>query len=50
MKTIQGLLGHSKISTTMDIYGHVTPEMKQSAANEIDQIYGHSESSKKDSK
>jgi integrase len=42
MKTIQGMLGHSKISTTMDLYAWVTPEMKQSAANEIDQIFGHS--------
>lgn len=40
MKTVQNLLGHSKISTTMDLYGHVSPEMKQSAADEVDSTFG----------
>lgn len=40
IKTVQEMLGHSKISTTMDIYGHVTPKMKQNAADEIDRMFG----------
>lgn len=40
MKTVQEMLGHSKLSTTMDIYGHVTPKMRQDAADAIDKIYG----------
>lgn len=40
MKTVQNLLGHAKLSTTMDLYGHVSPEMKQSAADEVDRIFG----------
>lgn len=31
MKLIQNILGHSEISTTMDIYTHVTQETKQQA-------------------
>ncbi|GHO72628.1 site-specific integrase [Ktedonobacter sp. SOSP1-85] len=40
MKTVQELLGHSKITTTMDIYGHVTPQMRENAADEIDRKFG----------
>lgn len=34
-KTIQAILGHSNISTTLDTYGHVTQEMHKEAAELI---------------
>ncbi len=37
-KTIQDILGHSTISTTLDTYSHVTEEMQEDAANIIGQI------------
>lgn len=38
IKTIQQRLGHSDISTTMNIYAHVTNKMDERAANMIDQV------------
>jgi integrase len=32
-------LGHSKVSTTMDIYAHVIPPMQAAATAEIERIY-----------
>lgn len=32
IKTIQGNLGHSTASFTLDVYGHVTKSMRQSSA------------------
>lgn len=43
MKTVQERLGHSRISTTMDTYAHVTKSMKKSAANLIEEIQRRSE-------
>jgi hypothetical protein len=34
------ILGHSDLSTTMKIYGHVLDQMKRDAASKIDQIFG----------
>jgi integrase len=34
-KVVQEILGHTKISTTMDIYSHVNPELKERAAVKI---------------
>lgn len=34
-KVVQELLGHTKISTTLDIYSHVRPEIKEMAAAKI---------------
>jgi len=38
MKQIQKMLGHSTITTTMDIYTDVDPELEQSAALELDDM------------
>ena len=37
-RVIMDLLGHSKISTTMDTYAHVIPAMLQDAVDQMDQI------------
>jgi len=31
-------LGHSRISTTMDTYGHVIPELQREAAKHMDAL------------
>ncbi|OEH55934.1 hypothetical protein AQ616_19040 [Oceanobacillus sp. E9] len=38
-KIIQERLGHSRIATTMDIYGHVLQEAEQSAAQHFNELY-----------
>ena len=38
MKVCQTRLGHSDISTTMDIYSHVDTEMQSQAANNLNNI------------
>jgi integrase len=38
-KIIQERLGHSTITTTMDIYSHVTAEMRVEAAAKLDAMY-----------
>lgn len=37
-KTLQTLLGHAQLSTTMDIYTHVLPETLQSSAAKLDML------------
>jgi site-specific recombinase XerD len=39
MKEISVWLGHSDISTTMNIYSHVDIEMKKNAANKINNLF-----------
>lgn len=39
MKVVQEILGHSKISTTMDIYGHVDIEMKKLGAETVNKMF-----------
>lgn len=38
-KIIQERLGHSKIGTTMDTYGHVLQEAEQSAATHFETLF-----------
>lgn len=38
MKSIQELLGHSQISTTMDIYTHFSENMKRASIDNLDRI------------
>lgn len=37
IKTVQGNLGHATASFTLDVYGHVTDQMKQASATRMDQ-------------
>lgn len=38
MKAVQHRMGHSNISTTMDIYAHCTTKMQQDAGDRIDEL------------
>ncbi|GAC1592100.1 MAG: site-specific integrase [Ktedonobacteraceae bacterium] len=37
---VQELLGHSDISTTLGIYGHVLPSTRRETLNRLDKLYG----------
>jgi integrase len=37
---VQELLGHSDVSITLRIYGHVIPKMRQDVADKMDNLYG----------
>ena len=39
-KVVQEILGHSNISTTMNIYGHVFPSMQRDAMDNMDDLFG----------
>ena len=36
IKTIQGNLGHATAAFTLDVYGHVTDEMKRNSADRME--------------
>lgn len=36
IKTVQGNLGHATAAFTLDVYGHVTDQMKQESANRME--------------
>jgi integrase len=38
-RTVMEILGHSDISTTLNIYSHVFPEVMRQAANKIDAVF-----------
>lgn len=38
IKVIQDRLGHSRVSTTLDIYSHVLPTMQQQVTDKIDEL------------
>lgn len=38
IKTVQGNLGHHTASFTLDVYGHVTEEMKQDSADRMERF------------
>lgn len=42
LKVVQERLGHSRISTTMDIYSHVLPSMQQEAVDKIEGVFRRS--------
>jgi len=39
IKTVSEIIGHTKTSLTMDIYGHVLPEQKQDAVKKINHLF-----------
>jgi len=41
-RAIMEVLGHSGISVTMNTYAHVLPELRQEAADAIDELFGAS--------
>ena len=38
-KVVAKMLGHSQISTTLDLYSHVTPTMQREAAATVDKVF-----------
>jgi integrase len=38
-RVVMEILGHSQISTTMNIYGHVLPEVQRDAVNVLDELF-----------
>jgi integrase len=42
-RVVMDLLGHSQIGLTMNTYSHVIPDLRQDAADRIDQLLGERE-------
>jgi site-specific recombinase XerD len=38
-KIVSEMLGHTRISTTLDLYSHVTPTMQREAAAAFDELF-----------
>ena len=38
VKTVQGNLGHATAAFTLDVYGHVTDQMKEDSANRMERF------------
>ena len=38
VKTVQGNLGHATAAFTLDVYGHVTDQMKDEIANRMERF------------
>lgn len=43
VKVIQELLGHSSITTTLNVYGHVLPTMQDEAMDNMERLFGYDE-------
>jgi hypothetical protein len=41
-KVVSEMMGHSQISTTLDLYSHVTPTMQREAAEAMEALVGRS--------
>jgi integrase len=39
-KVVQEILGHTRISVTMDIYSHLLPSMQREAMDSLDNLFG----------
>ena len=39
-KVVAEMVGHARISTTLDLYSHVTPTMQRQATQTLDEILG----------
>ena len=39
IKTVQDNLGHATAAFTLDVYGHVTQQMKQESPNRMEQFF-----------
>lgn len=42
-KVVQELLGHSNVTLTLNVYGHVLPSMQQEAMDRLDRLYTQQE-------
>ena len=40
VKVIQELLGHSNITITLNVYGHVLPSMQDEAMDKMERLFG----------
>ena len=40
MLVVSRQLGHASIAITLDTYGHVTPDVAQSAADAVERVLG----------
>ena len=38
-RLVPDLLGHSSITTTLDVYSHVLPPMKSEVADKMDEVF-----------
>lgn len=40
-KVVQELLGHSRVTVTLDTYSHVMPSLQEESAAKIDRLFGY---------
>jgi len=40
IKVVQEMLGHSNVNTTLQMYGHVLPDMQQTAIDKLNDMFG----------
>ena len=49
-KYLQVQMGHTSVSTTLDLYGHLFPDANRSVLNKLDRLVGHSRDHERPSK